>query len=84
MKLMIDEEYLQPCPICGGISKINTIRISEKDRLSTSYIYCENCGLILMGKPGKYYKRSEMISMWNTRVNLNEKEYENGNNKRGN
>ena len=73
MKMMIDEEYLQPCPLCGGISKINTIRISEKDRLSTSYIYCENCGLILMGKPGKYYKRSEMISMWNTRVNYNDK-----------
>ena len=33
MKMMIDEEYLQPCPICGGIPKINTIRISEKDRL---------------------------------------------------
>ena len=68
MKTMIDEKYLQPCPICGAIPRITTIRVSEKERLSTSYISCDNCGLILKGKDDKYHKRAEIISLWNTRI----------------
>ena len=69
MKTMINEEYLQPCPICSATPKITTVRISEKHRISTSFICCENCGLILLGQHGKYYKRSEIITLWNTRTN---------------
>ena len=68
MKYMIDEEYLEKCPLCGGTAEITTVRISEKERLSTSFITCEECGLILKGKKGKYYKRSEIIALWNKRV----------------
>ena len=68
MKVFIDEPYLMICPICGSIPKITTIRINEKKRLSTSFICCDNCGLILKGKQGKYYKRSEIIALWNTRI----------------